>query len=153
MLDKSKYLQYGFPRENEVKCIVIHNTGNKLPNAKSYFKYFSKEDKTNAGCHYLVDDKEIIEVMPEDYSVYHTGKGVDYACKYGIAIEIVSNIDDDIYKKGQDRAISLIKQLMEKYSLTINDIYFHNDFANIYCPKDILMIYGNKQNFLRKEFN
>lgn len=91
--------------------------------------------------------------MPEDYSVYHTGKGIDYACKYGIAIEIVSNIDDAIYKKGQDKAIAFIKQLMEKYSLTINDIYFHNDFANVYCPKDILMNYGNKQNFIRKEFN
>lgn len=151
MINKNKFLQYGFKRDNEIKGIVIHNTGTDL-SARQVFNYLNKE-KSSRGCHYLIDDKEIIEVMPIEYCVYHTGKGIDWACKNTIAIEIVSNIDDTRYLKGQARAINFIKELMEKYNLTINDLYFHNDFANVYCPSDILRIYGNKQNFLRKEFD
>lgn len=152
MIDEKKFIQYGFKRTNDIKCIVIHNTGFKLNTAREFFDYLNTKDKSNNGCHYLIDDKEIIEVMPLEYSVYHTGKGIDYACKYGVAIEIVSNIDREKYMLGQARAIALIKKIMDKYNLTKDDIYFHNDFANVYCPNDILNIYGNRKNFLRKEF-
>lgn len=151
MIDSNKYLQYGFKRDSDIKGIVIHNTGSDL-SARQVFNYLNSKCKTSQGCHYLIDDKEIIEVMPLDYCVYQTGKGIDWACKYTIAIEICSNVDDKKYLKGQDRAINLIKDLMEKYNFTINDLYFHKDFANVYCPSDILRIYGSKQNFIRKEF-
>ena len=150
MIDSNKYLQYGFKRNNDIKGIVIHNTGSDL-SARQVFNYMNKT-KSSSGCHYLIDDKEIIEVMPLDYCVYHTGKGIDWSCKNTIAIEIVSNVDDTKYLKGQDRAINLIKELMERYDLTTNDLYFHNDFANVYCPSDILRIYGNKKNFIKEVF-
>lgn len=150
MIDSNKFLQYGYKRDNEIKGIVIHNTGTDL-SARQVFNYLNKSKLSN-GCHYLIDYKEIIEVMPLNYSVYHTGKGNDWACKNTIAIEIVSNIDNEKYLIGQQKAIELIKELMKEYNLTTNDLYFHNDFANVYCPSDILRIYGNKQNFIRKEF-
>lgn len=152
MINKNKFIQYGFKRENEIKCIVIHNTGYYFDSARKFYDYMNNVDISSKGCHYLIDDKEIIEVIPLEYSVYHTGKGNDYACKFGIAIEIVSNIDKEKYLKGQKKAISLIKDLMKKYNLTKDDIYFHNDFANRYCPHQILDIYGSRNNFLRKEF-
>lgn len=148
MIDERLYKQYGVERE-EVKCIVIHNTG--TDKSLKEILDFLENGKTSKGCHFLVDDKECVQVMPLNYSVWNTGKGNDYAFHYGIAIEICSNIDKDKYLKGQDRAIKLIKELMKEYRLTTKDIYFHCDFDRKYCPKDILDIYGNKQNFIRKE--
>lgn len=154
MLDQNKWNQYGIERANgldDIKCIVIHNTGVEN-SAKEIFDWMNEDSKTSKGCSYLVDYNEVIQVMPDTWGTYNTGKGIDYACKYGIAIEICSNLDDDLYKKGQDKAIALVKELMETYNLTTDDIYFHCDFADFYCPKDILQKYGTKQNFIREEF-
>lgn len=151
MIDQNKWLQYG--EDGLVpKALCFHNTGNEQMSARELFDYLNNECKTSQGCHYLIDHNEIIEVMPLDWRVYHTGKGRDWAFKNCIAIEICSNLDNDLYKQGQDKAITLAKQLMETYNLSTDDIYFHNDFADFYCPKDILSKYGNKQNFIREEF-
>lgn len=125
MINENKFMQYGFPRKNDIKCIVIHNTGVDL-SLNEIVEYLNKGNSSR-GCHYLINDEEIFEVMPLDYSVYHTGKGIDYACKYGIAIEICSNIDNDKYLKGQYKAIELIKKLMKEYHLNKSDIFFHSD--------------------------
>lgn len=149
MIDKKKYNQYG-EIGLEPKAITIHNTGTRK-SAKELLEIM-KNGTSSKGCHFLVDKDDIIEVMPINYRVYHTGKGRDWAFNNSIAIEICSQVDSNEYLKGQAKAISLIKKLMRKYNLSTDDIYFHNDFANVYCPCDILNIYGNKRNFLRKEF-
>lgn len=135
-----------------VKGITIHNTGTtdsakelvqKMVNAKQLYL-----------CHYVVDENEVIQTTSEDVIAYHTGKGYDFGNRFTLAIEICrSQSDFSLYKQAQDRAINLIKSLMNKYNLTTNDIYFHIDFnSNTYCPHKILDYYGNKKEFIRKEF-
>lgn len=151
MIDENKYSQFG-----EIgltpKGITIHNTGNDDMSARDLFNWLNNECKSSQGCHYLIDHNEIIEVMPLNWKVYHTGKGRDWAFHNTIAIEICSNLDNELYKQGQDKAIGLIRELFERYELNTNDLYFHNDFAPYYCPKNILDIYKTKQNFIREEF-
>ena len=96
MLDKNKWSQFGKERL-EPTCITIHNTGNYDMTARELFDYLNNECLTSQGCHFLVDDKEIIEVMPLNWKTYHTGKGEDYAFNKSIAIEICSNLDDKLY--------------------------------------------------------
>lgn len=154
MIDKNKYAQYGFKRDlSDIKGICIHNTNNYKTSAQSLFKWLNSDYKGDSGCHYLIDHEDVIEVMPLDYGVYHTGKGYDYGNKYTVAIEICSNLNNELYLKGQDKAIKLIKQLMEQYNITTDELYFHNDF-NIYtyCPANILDMYGNKKNFIEEFF-
>ena len=131
-----------------VKGITIHNTGNKL-SANELYSILLKNKKINI-THFIVDEKEIIEVYPVDKEASHTGKGYDYGNKNTIAIEIArSECDDNIYFEAQKNAISLIKRLMKKYNLTKNDIYFHNDFnQQTYCPHRILKIYKTKEEFI-----
>lgn len=152
MLDENKWLQYG--KDGLVpKCITIHNTGNYDSSARQIFDYLNNECKTSQGCHYLIDDKDIIEVLPLTWKTYHTGKGEDYAFNNSIAIEICSNLDDDLYLQGQNKAVALIKQLMETYNIPKEEIYFHIDFNNTtYCPCNILDLYKTKENFLKKFF-
>lgn len=154
MLDKNKWLQYGHEREKgieDIKGIVIHNTNSEL-SARQLFNYLNEKCKTSQGCSYIVDYNDVIQVVSDDFAVYSCGKGDDYSTKHLIAIEICSNNDDNLYLKGQEKAIKLIKKLMKKYNLTTKDIYFHCDFDNVHCPTNILNMYGNKKNFIRKEF-
>lgn len=133
-----------------VKGIVIHNTNNQLMSAEQ-LEQWMENGLTSSGCHYLVDHKEVRQVMPLDWSVWNTGMGMDFGNLNCIAIEIVSNPNNSLYMKGQERAIELIKELMERYSLTKENIYFHRDFQpNINCPAQIIKLYKTKQNFLKE---
>ena len=149
MISESKWKQYGLP-DAEIKGIVIHNTNNQLWSAERLEKWLEEENRTSASCHFLVDHKEVRQVMPTTWSVWNTGSGMDFGNLHCIAIEICSNPSEELYLQGQDRAIELIKQLMEEFDLKEGDIYFHRDFQpNINCPAQILKLYGNRQNFLQ----
>ena len=143
--------QFGFPGL-DVKGITIHNTGNALSAYENYLLMMRSRD--NAGTHYFVDGEEIIQAMPLDWCVYHTGMGIDWACKHTIAIEICySRSILDLYMKSEKKAVELIKQLMEDYNIPIKRLYFHNDFnRTTYCPHRILDIYGSKAEFIRGYF-
>ena len=54
----------------EIKGITIHNTNNDLSAQENYLKLL-KDKKTNL-CHYIVDEKEVIEASTTDQEVYHT---------------------------------------------------------------------------------
>lgn len=133
-----------------VKGITIHNTNNSY-SAKENFEFMKKA--FNVSVHYFVDDEEIIKATDENKITYHTGRGYDEGNLNTISIEICkSTCNWNVYKKAQDKAIKLIKELQKKYNLTNDNIYFHNDFdINKYCPHRILNEYKNKKNFIREE--
>ena len=150
MIKESKFIQYGFPRqEADILGITIHETNNQDMNARQLHDFLDNENKTSQGCHYIVDSNEIVQVMPDNWAVYHTGKGVDWGCKYTIAIEICSSINDDTYNKAEDRAISLIYNIQKKYHIPNDMIFFHQDFnERTYCPKTIIDKYKTSTNFV-----
>lgn len=153
MIKESKWKQFGYERTENIEFIVIHNTSSEL-SASELFNWLNDECKTSNGCHYLVDDVATIEVMPLTWSVYHTGKGLDYGNRKGIAIEICSNINNAKYLKGEKRAMRLVKELMKEYGLTKNDIYYHNDFnKTTHCPNDIMNRYASKKDFIDAYIN
>lgn len=152
MISPNKYSQYG-RYGLKIKGITIHNTGSQY-SARELFNYLNGNCDNSSGCHFLVDKDEVIQVMPLNWKVYHTGKGNDMAFNYTIAIEICNSTDDEeTYLRAQDRAIVLIKDLMERYNLTTKDIYFHVDFNNnYYCPHRILQMYKTKERFIKEVF-
>lgn len=148
MIPQSKWKQFGLPNA-DIKGIVIHNTNNQNYSAERLEMWLTEECKTSQGCHYLVDYKEVRQVMPLDWSVFNTSMGMDFGNLHCISVEICSNPSNSKYLQGQFKAIDLIKELMHEFNLTEKDIYFHRDFnPNINCPSQILKLYGNKQNFL-----
>ena len=150
MIKEEKYEQYGFPRrEQDILGITIHETGNDNMTAKELFDYLENENKTSQGCHYIVDNNEVIEVMPNDWGVYHTGKAMDYGNRYTISIEVCSNINNDKFNNGVDKAVELIKELMIEYAIPKDSIFFHIDFnQNSYCPKTLIRQYGSVKRFV-----
>lgn len=149
MLPESKWKQFGLPNA-EIKGIVIHNTNNQNYSAERLEMWLTEECRTSQGAHFIVDDKEVRQIMPLDWSVFNTGMGMDFGNLHCISVEICSNPSNSKYLQGQSKAIDLINELMERYSFTKSDIYFHRDFnPNINCPSQILKLYGNKNNFLK----
>lgn len=134
-----------------VKGITIHNTGN----GKSASELYAMLLETHSPnlCHYLVDENEVINTWLTEFPASHTGKGYDFGNMNTIAIEICrSTCDYELYKKAQDRAIALVKELMQEHMISKEKIYFHRDFDNtMMCPHRILEIYGNKENFIKEE--
>lgn len=147
MLPESKWRQFGLPNAT-IKGIVIHNTNNQNKSAEELEKWLC-ETNLSTGCHYLVDHKEVRQVMPVDWSVFNTGMGLDFGNTSCLAIEICSNPSNKLYEEGERKAIQLIKQLMAEFNLTKDDIYFHRDFnPNVNCPAQILKRYKTKKDFL-----
>lgn len=133
----------------QVKGITIHNTNNLL-SAKENYDEFLRIGKPNL-YHYLVDEVETINTYPTDLEASHTGRGYDFGNRFTIAIGICrSACDKGLYMKAQDRAIKLIKELMKKYNLNSDDIYFHSDFNTVKCPHRILDIYETKERFVNE---
>ena len=153
MLPENKWEQYGFPRtEADICGITLHETGNTELNAEQLFDYYSNECKTSDGIHYLCDDEQTIQVMPDDWAVYHTGKGKDWGCRYTISIAICSSLNDEKYNQAQARAIDLIWLLQDTYNIPDSLIFFHNDWnEKAYCPKTALDRYGSSKNFVYQE--
>ena len=131
-----------------VKGITIHNTGNDLTARENFdILYHNRQTKL---CHYLIDECNIIRCCPESEEANHTGKGYDFGNKFTLAIEICrSTCDEELYLKAQAKAVSFIKDLMKKYDLTVDDLYFHRDFdISNDCPHRILEIYKTKGEFI-----
>lgn len=148
MIKESKWNQYGFPR-SEIKGITIHETNNYEMNAQQLHDWLENDCKTSQGCHYIIDDSQVVQVMPNDWAVYHTGKGKDWGCRYTIALEIVSSLSDEKYLKAEDKTIELIKQLQEEYHIPNDMVFFHQDFdSKTHCPNRILNEYFTSKNFV-----
>lgn len=149
MLPKSKYRQYGVPG-NQLKAIVIHNT-NSTKSAKQLEGWLKNENKGSNGCHFLVDWDEARKVMPLTWSVFSCGNGMAFGNLDTISVEICTHISSTLYDKAEQRGIELIRELMQKYDIPKEQIYFHRDFqSNVNCPAQILKKYGSKQNFLNQ---
>lgn len=135
----------------EIKGITIHNTNNELSARDMYNQLINS--RSNASCHFLVDEKEVIEVVPADRPSLHTGKGFDYGNLHTIAIEICrSQYSTSAYLKAQERACKLVAFLLHEYNLTTKDIYYHSDFnQRVNCPHKIRELYSSKDEFIRKE--
>lgn len=124
MLPSEKWKQFGFERIGNVQGITIHSTSSEL-SARQIYEYLENDSHDERGCHFIVDDVEVLDVIPETWGCYHTGMGMDFGNKYTIAIELCSNIDNEKFNKGLDNMITLIKSLMSKYNLSRSDIYYH----------------------------
>lgn len=148
MISKNKWSQYGV-QGSKIKGIIIHNTNNPKMDAEQLEYWLENDNQGSGGCHFLVDDKEVRKVMPVSWSVFNVGNGMQFGNLDCIAIEICSLTSTTRYNQAEQKAIELIKELMEKYNIKSDHVYFHRDFDNtINCPAQIIRRYGNKKKFL-----
>lgn len=132
---------------NKLKGIVIHWTANKSVGANAVAnRNFFNSTPNAVSAHYIVDDKQIIQCMPDDEVAYHvgakqyteTGKSIregSYSPNYYlIGIEMCVNADGN-WLKTYMQSVELSAYLIQKYGLTIKDLYRHYDITGKLCPQ------------------
>ncbi len=117
--------------------IVVHNTANDA-SADNEIKYMNKS-KAQGGVqtsfHYAVDDKEIVQGLPENRNAWHAGDGNGKGNREGIAIEICySKSGGDRFIKAEQNAVDLIVDILKRYNWDISKVTKHQDYMNKYCP-------------------
>ena len=129
-------------RKQKIQFLVIHYTANNGDLAKSNCNYF-KSPNRNASAHYFVDEKEIWQSVEDNNIAWHCGTSGKYyhsKCRNdnAIGIELCSEKDSkgNYYFTNEtiNNAVGLVKMLMEKYNIPIENIVRHYDVTHKNCP-------------------
>jgi len=127
------------------KGLVVHWTANtgRGANARANRNYFNHTDRS-VSAHYVVDDKEVVQCLPEDEMAYHVGaktykeKAVHELSGYPndctIGIEICVNADGD-FKKTLKNVIALAADICKRYGWCRENLWRHYDITGKDCPR------------------
>lgn len=143
----------------KLKGIIIHWTANsgKNANANAHYNYFQNHN-VNASAHYFVDDKNIIQIIPDDEIAYHVGarsytafgdsiREANYSPNYFlIGIEMCVNPESD-WDITYQNTIDLTNHLLSKYNLGKDKVWRHYDITGKDCPK--MMCYEEDEGWTR----
>ncbi|ADL52137.1 N-acetylmuramoyl-L-alanine amidase [Clostridium cellulovorans] len=126
---------FNYSEGNNIKFIVCHFTGNDNDTAKNNADYFGSCDR-EASAHYFVDNNEIRQVVEEYNASWHCGDGNG---AYGItnynSISIeMCGANGDISETTAKNARNLIRLLMKKYGVQIENVVRHYDASRKNCP-------------------
>ena len=124
---------------NAIKYIVMHYTGNQTDTAKANANYFAGGDR-GASAHFFVDANSIYQSVDLNNAAWHCGKNYGSGNLFGkctnlnsIGIEMCST-NGSIETKTINRAVDLVKWLMQKYSIPASNVVRHYDVCSKRCP-------------------
>ena len=117
------------------KYITIHDTGNasKGAGAKNHAIYAGR-GVNEVGYHFVVDDKNIYQLLPLNENAWHAGDGGNgTGNRQSIAIEICENPESN-RATAEKNAQQLTAYLMKKCGIPIGNIRQHYDWNGKNCP-------------------
>lgn len=135
---------------SSIKYIVIHYTGNDGDTAAGNAKYYAS-NTVKVSAHYFVDDKEVIQSVPDLRIAWAVGGEKWASCaatgggKYhgkatnanSISIELCDVVRDGKLAPNAEtveRALALTRELMAKYSIPRENVIRHFDVTGKLCP-------------------
>lgn len=123
------------------KYIVIHDTDNRDfgANAKFNRDYLSVNSKAKTSTHYIVDDKNIIQMLEDTWRGWHVGDGAneEITNSNSIAIKLCVNRNNN-FNKTMINTFYLVKFLMQKYNIGYENVKMHFHVTGKLCPKIII---------------
>jgi N-acetylmuramoyl-L-alanine amidase CwlA len=142
---------YGGARSaSQIKYIVIHYTGNDGDHDEGNATYF-KNNVVSASAHFFVDDDSITMSVPELFTAWSVGGTKWKDCTttgggtmYGkitnansISVEMCDTKKDGKFQASEKtlaNTAELVKSLMKKYNISIENVYRHFDVTGKHCP-------------------
>ncbi len=131
------------------KYIVIHYVG-AISTAYNNSVYFKNVNRS-ASANYFVDENEIYRLVADSDKAWHcgdklkSGNGGAYNGKCtnsnSIGIEMCcynNNGKIDVSEKVISNTIELVKELMAKYNISIDNVIRHYDVTNKICPAPLV---------------
>ena len=115
----------------KVAGVTIHNTGD-LPNVEEDAEQYTRATWPNANMndarvHYYVDDINAWQNLEDTEVGWHAGDGSGPGNGTTISIEIImdgTGSKEDL--KAEENGVILAALLLEKYGLTVDQLYTHN---------------------------
>src|SRR5699024_9619372 len=86
---------------------------------------------------YTVDDKEAWQTLEDNQQGWHAGDGSGSGNTESIGVEICENSDGD-FQKAVSNAQGLIKDLMDKHNISIDNVVTHKNWSGKNCPHLLL---------------
>ena len=133
LVDESKY-NIKCPYEMNAEFIVVHNTANDA-SAQNEIAYMIRNNN-KVSFHYAIDDKEIVQGIPENRNAWHASDGSKgNGNRKGLAIEICySKSGGDRFIQAEKNAAEFIAMKLKEKGWGIDKVKKHQDFTNKYCP-------------------
>lgn len=133
LVDESKY-NIKCPYEMNAEFIVVHNTANDA-SAQNEIAYMIRNDN-KVSYHYAIDDKEIVQGIPENRNAWHASDGGQgQGNRKGLAIEICySKSGGERFINAEKLAAEFIAMKLKEKGWGIDKVKKHQDFTNKYCP-------------------
>lgn len=122
------------PYAMEAEFIVVHNTANDA-SAQNEIAYMIRNNN-QVSFHYAIDDKEIVQGIPENRNAWHASDGGQgKGNRKGLAIEICySKSGGDRFINAEKLAAEFIAMKLKEKGWGIDKVKKHQDFTNKYCP-------------------
>lgn len=133
MLPLTKY-KLKAPYSMKPEVIVVHNTANDAT-ARNEIAYMIRNDN-QVSFHYAVDDREIVQGIPENRNAWHAGDGGSgEGNRKGIGIEICFSKSGGVrFIKAEQLAAKFIAYKLKEYGWDITRVKKHQDYSGKYCP-------------------
>ena len=95
-----------------------------------------RRNNNEVSFHYAVDDKEVVQGVPENRNSWNSGDGGNgKGNREGIAIEICySKSGGDKFTKAEENAVELIVDILKRYGWGVDKVTKHQDYNGKYCP-------------------
>lgn len=122
------------PYEMTAEFIVTHNTANDA-SAENEISYMINND-SDTSFHYAVDDKQIVQGIPENRNSWNAGDGADgEGNRKGLSVEICySASGGERFIAAEKNAAKFIASKLKERGWGVDRVKKHQDFSGKYCP-------------------
>ena len=143
LVPESKY-NVKCPYSMDAEVIVVHNTANDA-SAANEIAYMIRNDN-QVSFHYAIDDKEIIQGIPENRSTWNAGDGgTGKGNRKGLSIEICySKSGGQRFIEAEKLTAKFIAFKLKEKGWGIDKVTKHQDFSGKYCPHRTLDLGWNR---------
>lgn len=118
--------------------VTMHNTGNPNSTAQNNRDYFSNHPNAKVSSHWVVDDKEAIQCIPESEMSWHAGPEAN---RQSISIEVCEFTDPARHEKAYRNAVELAADILRRYKWGTDRLTTHKRWTGKECPRHILPIW------------
>ena len=142
------------PNSMVPEFIVVHNTANDVSAANEISYMISNNNQVSF--HYAIDDKEIVQGIPENRNAWHAGDGASgKGNRKGLSIEICySKSGGKRFEEAEKLAAKFIAFKLKEKGWAIDKVKKHQDFSGKYCPHRTLdMGWQRFLNMVQAELN
>lgn len=136
---RQQYITYNRPGTPITPTsVTMHNTDNPNSTAQNNRDYFSNHENAKVSSHWVVDDKEAIQCIPETEMSWHAGAEAN---RQSISIEVCEFTDPARHERAYRNAVTLAADILRRHKWGADKLTTHKRWTGKNCPRHILPIW------------